>query len=204
MFSWKNALAEKATPRGIVDNFDLIVDMAEDDVKFILRKTNFDFIANSENFADIYRTVCSDISERKLKKWKMAIEKNEKKGIALCLNSAETIQWIISRIANEIKNLFDTRYRLHLVTSSCVRGNVEVVDYTCEYNELRLLKKEEIIKGIIKVWRDTFDLEVVEHLFLRFEIEKKEIFQNEAEIYLKLSNNNERQLAFDFDRMGVA
>lgn len=203
-FNWKTALAEKANnPLEILKNFELIVDMAEDDVRRILRKTNFDFVANSENFEDIYRTVCSDISERKLDKWLKALKNNEKKGISLCLNSSDTIQWIISRIANEIKNLFDKRYRGSINVTAAVRADINTLTSDdIIINKLQKLNRMTLVKGIMEVWQQGLDLEEVEHLCARFGIEKFEIFKEETASYIIFSDNKCRQLSFNFELIG--
>lgn len=203
-FNWKISLAEKATkPLEILKNFNLIVDMAEDDIRRILRKINFEFVANSENFEEIYRTVCSDISERKLNKWLKALKNNEKKGISLCLNSSDTIQWIISRIANEIKNLFDKRYCGSLNVSASTRADINtLISDDMVINELQKLSREALIKGIMDVWQQGLDLEEVEHLCARFGIEKFEIFQEETASLIIFSDNKCRQLSFNFELIG--
>lgn len=204
MFNWKIALTKKATkPLEILKNFDLIVDLAGDDVRRILRKTNFEFIANSENYEDIYRTVCSDIVERKLNKWEKALQNNEKKGIALCFNSTEAIQWIISRIANEIKNLFDHRYRGSLNVTASVRADIDIlISDDILITELQKLNRETLVKGIMDVWQQGLDLEEVEHLCARFGIEKFEIFKEETASLIIFSDNKCRQLSFNFELIG--
>ena len=199
-FNWKVALAKKAkTPLKVLENFEIIVDMAERDVRNILRKTNFFFVAESENFLDFYHTVCNDISEKKLEKWRKAIENNAVRGVVLCLNSAETIAWIISRIANEIKNLFDARYRNNVSLNTCVRaGDDSAWSDDSAYVALCKLPQKELNNGLKKLWNQIFDISIIEHLCERFSINIDEIVPEELRCY-KIENN---QLTWDFG--GVA
>lgn len=199
-FDWKSALAEKAkTPLEILENFELIVDMAEADVKNILRRTNYYFVVESENFPDFYRTTCNEIIEKKLQKWRKAINNNAVRGVVLCLNSAETIAWIISRISNEIKNLFDARYRNNVSLNTCVRvGDDSAWSDDSAYVALCKLPQKELKEGLKTLWRQIFDFEVIEHLCERFSISIDEIVSQELRCY-KIEN---RQLSWDFG--GVA
>lgn len=199
-FNWKAALAEKAkTPFEVLENFELIIDMSEPDVKNILRRTNFVFVAESENFPDFYRTVGNEIIEKKLQKWKKAIENNAIRGVALCLNSAETIQWIISRIANEVKNLFDNKYRNSVSLTSCVRASDEIAfGDDSAIIALSKLSEKELKEGLKTLWRQIFDFEVIKHLCERFSISIDEIVPEEFRFY-KIEKN---QLTWDFG--GVA
>lgn len=199
-FDWKVALAEKAkTPLKVLENFEIIVDMAEADVKNILRKTNYFFVSESENFPDFYRTTCNEIIEKKLEKWRKAIENNAVRGVVLCFNSPETIAWIISRIANEIKNLFDARYRNNVSLNTCVRvGDDSAWSDDSAYVALCKLPQKELKEGLKTLWRQIFDFEVIEHLCERFSISIDEIVSQELRCY-KIEN---RQLSWDFG--GVA
>lgn len=196
-FDWKLALAEKAkTPFEVLENFELIVDMAEPDVKNILRKTNYFFVAESENFPDFYRTTCNEIIEKKLQKWRKAIENNAVRGVALCLNSAETIQWIISRITNEITNLFNPKYRNSVPLNTCNRSHDDKTWSECvvPFSELRHLSEKELKNGLKILWLQIFDFEVIEHLCERFSISIDEIVPEEFRCY-KIEKN---QLVWDF------
>lgn len=114
MWNWQEAMAIKYKRDEILEDIlkdsSLLLEMAKEDVAKILQKTPYSFVVQKLEFDDIY-----NISACVLKKQLEKIQQ-KKKGFLICSETCSfdnvlIIKKIIQRIANNIKNLFDERYK---------------------------------------------------------------------------------------------
>lgn len=132
-WSWQEVISRKYTRQSIFDDMlkdeSILFDLAKEDVAKILQKTNYKFVVQKMAYDDIYPLAAS-ITKIQLKKFL-----HSKKGFFKCtdnceLKNLELVKRIVQRIANNIKNLFDERYK------------------TCIKQDLSYLKHEEIATAI--------------------------------------------------------
>jgi hypothetical protein len=113
-FDWKKNLINKLETKEAIINDCLketsesfFYELAKDDVsKILLKTTNYKFIVEYFLFDELYPLAVKDTREH----IKKVVEK--KSNFINCdMDHIEIINKVISRIVNNFKNLFDTRYR---------------------------------------------------------------------------------------------
>lgn len=137
MWCWQQAISTKLSREDIFNDMlmdnSIIFEMAKEDVAKILQKTNYNFIVQQLHYDDIYGTALGITKKQVFK----IVER--KKGFLFCKNpdcsfeNLDLVKKIIQRITNNIKNLFDDRYR------DCIKGNIskQLIDnfedsFTCD------------------------------------------------------------------------
>ncbi len=109
---WKNLVAKKFTNNieiieDIISDESLVVVFMRDDVAKILRTdADYDFIVTQNLFDDLFVNALED-TKRQLKR----VLSGKSKFVNCAMNMDLFLKKIISRIANNFKNLFDERYR---------------------------------------------------------------------------------------------
>lgn len=151
-WNWQVSLADKYSRNSIfvdmMSDSSLLFDLAKEDVAKILQKTNYRFIVQNMHYDDIY-PLSIDITKNQIKKFL-----KKKKGFlscnALCDESnLKIIKKVVQRIANNICNLFDDRYKTCITKDLIYLKNslyTEVLDETNDPLEMLLL--EEMQKEI--------------------------------------------------------
>ncbi|MDX9757431.1 MAG: hypothetical protein RBT52_08045 [Sulfurimonas sp.] len=144
--------------------------MAKEDVAKILQKTNYSFAVQKLNFDDIYNSAIYVTQAQIIKIL------NRKKGFLFCKDNCEfknleLIKKIIERIANNIKNLFDKRYK------NCI--NKEVFCKTCDddmldYNDALTIMIFEENELELKALKNKLNAEYLECILPLLKIEKNE------------------------------
>lgn len=196
-WDWKQALLLNChNIDNVLDKIHVIIDMAELDVQNILRSCRqYRWIANASNYFDIYRTACNEII-KKLEKIRVAE--------AFCKNKTPTdaLRWIISRVANETKNLFDPATKNNVDPTMANMQNddyIQTVSKTDNDEQIAKINDKEIIIALKKMWRENLDINDVEHICIKFKIDKSEVFGNfQKRKYLK-KNEKSRQSFINFD-----
>jgi hypothetical protein len=132
-WSWQETISRNYTRQSIFDDMlkdeSILFEMAKEDVAKILQKTNYKFIVQDLAYDDIYPLGIS-VTKTQLRKFLRS-----KKGFLKCTDNCEfknleLVKRVVQRIVNNIKNLFDDRYK------------------TCIKQDLSYLKHEEIASAI--------------------------------------------------------
>ena len=164
MWNWQLAIAERYSRQFILDDLlledSMVFTMAKEDVAKILQKTNYSFAVQKLNFDDIYNSTIYI-----------------KKGFLFCkddceLKNLELIKKIVERIANNIKNLFDDRYK------SCINKKVFYNTYDdddlMDYNDALAIMISEENEIELKAYKNKLNAEYLEHILPLLKIEKND------------------------------
>lgn len=174
MWDWQLAIAEKYNRQQILDDLlledSMVFAMAKEDVAKILQKTNYSFTVQDLNFDDIYKSAIYITQGQIIKIL------DRKKGFLFCKDNCEfknsqLIKKIVERIANNIKNLFDKRYK------SCI--NKKVFGKTCDddlmdHNDALAIIISEENEIELEAYKNKLDAEYLEHILPLLKIEKNE------------------------------
>lgn len=174
MWNWQLAIAEKYNRQFILDDLlledSMVFTMAKEDVAKILQKTNYSFAVQKLNFDDIYNSAIYVTQAQIIKILA------RKKGFLFCKDNCEfknleLIKKIIERTANNIKNLFDNRYK------NCI--NKEVFCKTCDddmldYNDALTIMIFEENELELKALKNKLNAEYLECILPLLKIEKNE------------------------------
>ncbi len=174
MWNWQLAIAEKYNREFILDDLlledSMVFTMAKEDVARILQKTNYSFAVQKLNFDDIYNSAIFVTQAQIIKVLA------RKKGFLFCENNCEfknikLIKKIIERTANNIKNLFDDRYK------SCINKEVFFdtdADDIMDYNDALsiIILEENAIE--IKALKNKLNAEYLECILPLLKIVKNE------------------------------
>lgn len=112
LFNWKEIYIDKLkTQEAIIndclleDHESIFFEFAKDDIKKILTKCNYKFILEYDLFDELYGKIIH-ITQRQLKR----VIKDESRFVHFEMKCLDIIDKIISRSANNFKNIFDDRY----------------------------------------------------------------------------------------------
>lgn len=137
VWDWKESVGTWSTDRIFADLLkteeSTIFVLAKEDVAKILQKSNFSFTVQQMDFDEIYK-MAVDTTKVQIKK---SLKKKEK--FVNTDDSLGLIRTIISRIANNIRNLFDERYK----------GNIRGV-YNSFSDEIELLSSQDALDILIE------------------------------------------------------
>ena len=173
-WNWQEALSVKYSRDEILKDLlkdqSLLFELAKEDVAKILQKTNFSFAVQKLNFDDIYNSAIYVTQAQIIKILA------RKKGFLFCKDNCEfknleLIKKIIERTANNIKNLFDDRYK------NCI--NKEVFCKTCDddmldYNDALSIMIFEENELELKALKNKLNAEYLECILPLLKIEKNE------------------------------
>lgn len=173
MWNWQLAIAEKYSRQFILDDLlledSMVFTMAKEDVAKILQKTNYSFAVQKLNFDDIYNSTIY-ITQAQIKKIL-----DRKKGFLFCkddceFKNLELIKKIVARIANNIKNLFDDRYK------SCINKKVfyNTYDDLMDYNDALAIMISEENEIELKAYKNKLNAEYLENILPLLKIEKND------------------------------
>lgn len=167
MWCWQKTIAEKYTRENILDDVlqdnSMIFEMAKEDVAKILQKTNYNFVVQRLHYDDIYGTALEVTKKQVIK----ILER--KKGFLFCKNencsfeNLDLVRKIVQRVANNIKNLFDDRYK------NCIKKSI----------------KEELINNFDDAYEDDLLDILIEEETQKEKFEKQSLEQQEHIEYLK-------------------
>ncbi|MFA6137396.1 MAG: hypothetical protein WC667_04845 [Sulfurimonas sp.] len=121
IWNWQETIAERFSRQAIFDDLlkedSMVFTMAKEDVAKILQTTNYSFVYQKLSFDDVY-SAATCVTQNQIIK---ILQK--KKGFLFCkdnceFKNSELVKKIIQRITNNIKNLFDDRYK------TCIRNDL--------------------------------------------------------------------------------
>lgn len=162
----------------LLNNYDLIVELAKLDVKKILKSKQIRF----PDFEFSYSTSVLMTKDQLSKKYLTG-----SKRFLNSTNINDAIRWLISRLVNNMRNsAFNRKYKLYLQLQVISLDEKIISDYDSfkliEQMDLKKFNKETIKHAIKKIWKENkyyedFDKEDLELLCNKFNIKIDEIIE---------------------------
>ena len=160
----------------LLNHFDLVVDLARDDIYKIAKSKRLLFCDFDFAYGDAVEML------------KSQLQKSHLKGISRflqCENIANAVSWLIERLLNNMRNITtNQKYKLYCAPSfgqlhENIKSNDEL-DAVLELMELEKFDKDTIKKGLQTIWNNSileedFDYFDMEYLCIKFGFEVSEI-----------------------------
>ena len=169
------------TVNDLLNHFDLVVELARDDIYKIAKSKRLLFSDFDFAYADAVEML------------KSQLQKSHLKGISRflqCKNISNAVSWLIERLLNNMRNITtNEKYKLYCAPSFAqLHENIESNDeleVIIELIELEKFDKDTIKKGLQAIWNNSileedFDYFDMEYLCKKFEFEVSEIIGTEA------------------------
>lgn len=165
----------------LLNHFDLVVELARDDIYKIAKSKRLLFSDFDFAYADAVEML------------KSQLQKSHLKGISRflkCENISNAVSWLIERLLNNMRNITtNQKYKLYCAPSfgqlhENIKSNDEL-ESVLEAMELERFDKETIRKGLQTIWENAmfeedFDYFDMEYLCKKFGFEVSEIVGTEA------------------------
>ncbi len=165
----------------LLNHFDLVVELARDDIYKIAKSKRLKFSDFDFAYADAVEML------------KSQLQKSHLKGISRflkCENIANAVSWLIERLLNNMRNITtNQKYKLYCAPSfgqlhENIKSNDEL-EAVLELMELEKFDKDTIKKGLQTIWNNSileedFDYFDMEYLCKKFGFEVSEIIGTEA------------------------
>ena len=165
----------------LLNHFDLVVELARDDIYKIAKSKRLKFSDFDFAYADAVEML------------KSQLQKSHLKGVSRflkCENIANAVSWLIERLLNNMRNITtNQKYKLYCAPSfgqlhENIKSNDEL-DAVLELMELEKFDKDTIKKGLQTIWNNSileedFDYFDMEYLCKKFGFEVSEIIGTEA------------------------
>ena len=153
----------------LLNHFDLVVELARDDIYKIAKSKRLKFSDFDFAYADAVEML------------KSQLQKSHLKGISRflkCENIANAVSWLIERLLNNMRNITtNQKYKLYCAPSfgqlhENIKSNDEL-DAVLELMELEKFDKDTIKKGLQTIWNNSileedFDYFDMEYLCKKF------------------------------------
>ena len=165
----------------LLNHFDLVVELARDDIYKIAKSKRLLFSDFDFAYADAVEIL------------KSQLQKSHLKGISRflkCENIANAISWLIERLLNNMRNITtNQKYKLYCAPSfgqlhENIKSNDEL-EAVLELMELEKFDRDTIKKGLQSIWKNAmfeedFDYFDMEYLCKKFGFEVSQIVGTEA------------------------
>lgn len=165
----------------LLNHFDLVVELARDDIYKIAKSKRLKFSDFDFAYADAVEML------------KSQLQKSHLKGISRflkCENISNAVSWLIERLLNNMRNITtNQKYKLYCAPSfgqlhENIKSNDEL-DAVLELMELEKFDKDTIKKGLQTIWNNSileedFDYFDMEYLCKKFGFEVSQIIGTEA------------------------
>ena len=165
----------------LLNHFDLVVELARDDIYKIAKSKRLLFGDFDFAYADAVEML------------KSQLQKSHLKGISRflkCENIANAVSWLIERLLNNMRNITtNQKYKLYCAPSfgqlhENIKSNDEL-EAMLELMELEKFDRNTIKKGLQTIWNNSileedFDYFDMEYLCKKFGFEVSEIIGTEA------------------------
>lgn len=165
----------------LLNHFDLVVELARDDIYKIAKSKRLLFSDFDFAYADAVKML------------KSQLQKSHLKGISRflkCENIANAVSWLIERLLNNMRNITtNQKYKLYCAPSfgqlhENIKSNDEL-EAVLELMELEKFDRDTIKKGLQAIWNNSileedFDYFDMEYLCKKFGFEVSEIIGTEA------------------------
>ena len=165
----------------LLNHFDLVVDLARDDIYKIAKSKRLLFSDFDFAYSDAVEML------------KSQLQKSHLKGISRflrCENISNAVSWLIERLLNNMRNITTNRkYKLYCAPSfgqlhENIKSNDEL-EAVLELMELEKFDRDTIKKGLQTIWNNSileedFDYFDMEYLCKKFGFEVSQIVGTEA------------------------
>ena len=165
----------------LLNHFDLVVELARDDIYKIAKSKRLLFGDFDFAYADAVEML------------KSQLQKSHLKGVSRflkCENIANAVSWLIERLLNNMRNITtNQKYKLYCAPSfgqlhENIKSNDEL-EAVLELMELEKFDKDTIKKGLQTIWKNSmldedFDYFDMEYLCKKFGVEVSRIVGTEA------------------------
>ena len=165
----------------LLNHFDLVVELARDDIYKIAKSKRLLFGDFDFAYADAVEML------------KSQLQKSHLKGVSRflkCENIANAVSWLIERLLNNMRNITtNQKYKLYCAPSfrqlhENIKSNDEL-EAVLELMELEKFDRDTIKKGLQTMWENSifeedFDYFDMEYLCKKFGVEVSEIIETEA------------------------
>ena len=165
----------------LLNHFDLVVELARDDIYKIAKSKRLLFSDFDFAYGDAVEML------------KGQLQKSHLKGISRflqCENIANAISWLIERLLNNMRNITtNQKYKLYCAPSfgqlhENIKSNDEL-EAVLELMELEKFDRDTIKKGLQSIWKNAmfeedFDYFDMEYLCKKFGFEVSEIVEDQA------------------------
>ncbi|MBP9491036.1 MAG: hypothetical protein KBE77_06270 [Aliarcobacter sp.] len=187
----------------LLNNFDLVAELARDDIYKIAKSKRLLFSDFDFAYADAVEML------------KSQLQKSHLKGISRflqCKNISNAVSWLIERLLNNMRNITtNPKYKLYCAPSfkqlhENIKSNDEL-EVVLELIELEKFDKATIKKGLQTIWNNSileedFDYDDIKYLCEKFEFEVSEIVGTQAINFQKYkkeqTESGNSQLVFVF------
>ena len=187
----------------LLNHFDLVVELARDDIYKIAKSKRLLFSDFDFAYSDAVEML------------KGQLQKSHLKGISRflrCENIANAVSWLIERLLNNMRNITtNQKYKLYCAPSfgqlhENIKSNDEL-DAVLELMELEKFDKDTIKKGLQRIWNNSileedFDYFDMEYLCKKFDLSIKDVFGTDDLVKLNLkkeqTESGHSQLVFVF------
>ena len=187
----------------LLNHFDLVVDLARDDIYKIAKSKRLLFCDFDFAYGDAVEML------------KSQLQKSHLKGISRflqCENIANAVSWLIERLLNNMRNITtNQKYKLYCAPSfgqlhENIKSNDEL-EAVLELMELEKFDRDTIKKGLQSIWKNAmfeedFDYFDMEYLCKKFGFEVSQIVGTEAINFQKYkkeqAESGNSQLVFVF------
>ena len=165
----------------LLNHFDLVVELARDDIYKIAKSKRLLFSDFDFAYADAVKML------------KSQLQKSHLKGISRflqCENISNAVSWLIERLLNNMRNITtNQKYKLYCAPSfgqlhENIKSNDEL-EAVLELMELEKFDRDTIKKGLQTIWENSmfeedFDYFDMEYLCKKFGFEVSQIVGTEA------------------------
>lgn len=171
----------------LLNHFDLIIELARDDILKITKSKRLFFSDFDFTFGEAIKILINQLQKKYLKGVQRFLR---------CQNIENAIKWIITRIIANMRNIgtTDNRYKLHCTPSfGPLHKNITLnnfYDELLELIEIERLDRNTIKKGLQTLWENSiyeedFDHYDIEYLCNKYGIKITEIIGTEAIFFQK-------------------
>ena len=165
----------------LLNHFDLVVELARDDIYKIAKSKRLKFSDFDFAYADAVEML------------KSQLQKSHLKGVSRflkCENISNAVSWLIERLLNNMRNITtNQKYKLYCAPSfgqlhENIKSNDEL-EAVLELMELEKFDRDTIKKGLQTIWENSifeedFDYFDMEYLCKKFGFEVSQIIGTEA------------------------
>jgi len=187
----------------LLNHFDLVVELARDDIYKIAKSKRLLFSDFDFAYADAVEML------------KSQLQKSHLKGISRflkCENIANAVSWLIERLLNNMRNITtNQKYKLYCAPSfgqlhENIKSNDEL-EAVLELMELEKFDRDTIKKGLQSIsknamFEEDFDYFDMEYLCKKFDLSIKDVFGTDDLVKLNLkkeqTESGHSQLVFVF------
>lgn len=165
----------------LLNNFDLIIELARDDIYKIAKSKRLLFSDFDFAYGDAVEMLRSQLQKSHLKGISRFLQ---------CENISNAVSWLIERLLNNMRNITtNQKYKLYCAPSfgqlhENIKSNDEIEE-VFELIELEKFDKDTIKKGLQTIWNNSileedFDYFDMEYLCKKFGFEVSQIVGTEA------------------------